>query len=93
MSTLTVEDASRAASNDKMHSKLSTLADAGDVKLIVESFVDSKAHWRDIVNFRVVTKDGGYPKIHLVDDVTTWRAGTLMYKVTLQHIWRQMNCH
>ena len=93
LSTLTVEDASRAASNDKMHSKLSTLADAGDVKLIVESFVDSKAHWRDIVNFRVVTKDGGYPKIHLVDDVTTWRAGTLMYKVTLQHIWRQMNCH
>ena len=88
-----MEDVSRAASNDKMHSKLSTLADPGDVKLVVESFVDSKAHWRDIVNFRVVTKDGGYPKIHLVDDVTTWREGTPIYIVTVQHIWCQMNCH
>ena len=80
---VTLENVSRAVSNGVMHSQLSTLSDQGNVKLIVESYINAKAHWKDHISFRVVTRDGGYPKLQLLDDVTTWLPGTIKPLFTL----------
>ena len=55
------------------------VSDNGNVKLTCESYIDEKQGWRDYVNFKAMTKDGGFPKLRLLEDASTWKEGVVCF--------------
>ena len=84
---LVTEDVSRAVTNGIMYAQSSMVSDNGNVKLTAESYIHEKARWREYVNFKAITKDGGFPKLKLIDDVSTWRIGNIEDLQWLEHWW------
>lgn len=58
-----------------MLAKSAYLPPSTSVKVSVESYVDQKRSWLSVFNVRISTLDGAYPKLNLVDDVSTWQQG------------------
>ena len=75
MTTLVTENVTRAVKNGIMYARSSMVSDNGNVKLTCESYVDERQRWKDYVNFKAITKDGGFPKLSLLEDTSTWKEG------------------
>lgn len=78
VTSVAIEDVSRAVTNGEMFARSSTVSEDGQVKLSSESYINEKQHWRDNVNFKAMTRDGGFPKLALLDDASTWHEGKVI---------------
>ncbi|KAK7491692.1 hypothetical protein BaRGS_00017145 [Batillaria attramentaria] len=59
------------------------------LKVTAESFVDNTHSYRDYPNVRSMTTNAGYPTLHLLDDVTTWRPGDRIVVASTDYKYQQ----
>ena len=85
-SPLVTENVSRAVKSGVMYARSAMVSDNGNVKLTCESYIDENRanDWQNYVDFKAMTKDGGFPKLRLLEDASTWKEGAAFCHVLVK---------
>ncbi|XP_069121969.1 cell surface hyaluronidase-like [Argopecten irradians] len=56
---------------------------------IVESYIDKLEKWKSHIDLRILDTDYAYPKLDVIDDVTSWDVGDSVVLTSTDFNWRQ----
>ncbi|XP_033732108.1 cell surface hyaluronidase-like [Pecten maximus] len=58
-------------------------------KYIVESYIDKLEKWKSHIDLRILDTDYAYPKLDVIDDVTSWDVGDSVVLTSTDFKWEQ----